>query len=306
MGAKCFSAPKTHAHKLLERKMGAKVAPFLEGQYQKNSFFIRQKTVWKVYQSKEIFQNYELIRTLQDGERHLLKPRQNVEIVAGVYAVSMDLGSCDLFERLGSAFTHGFIANALRDVSGAIHWLHAQGIAHRDIKPENVIMVNGHAKLADFEFSCRLGDDGILGGTANYKPEHIQHGAPKRHQRCDVYAYGKLVCIVLIRAFKHKYIQDARHMQDLFFDTHTRPYHKPVDETPWNTWSQLALDCCTYNTPAAIPQMHIKQNTAPQPVKAEQSSAHMRPPQETQMANATQRRRRLQTPQAETDPRLFT
>ena len=204
---------------------------------------------------------------------------RNIEITAGIYAVSMPLGSCDLFERLCSPFTYEFISNVLHVVAEAIHWLHARGIAHRDVKPENVIMVDGYPKLADFEFSCRLEDTGILGGTVNYTPKHVTHGTQKRHQRCDVYAYGKLVCIVLIRAYKHKYIQDARHMQDLFFDTYTRPYHKPVDETPWNTLSQLALECCTYDTPATIPQIHIEQNTAPKSVKAEQSSAHMRPPQ---------------------------
>jgi len=306
MGAKCLSAPKTHTHKVLEQKTGTKVTPFLQGQYQKHSFFIQQNTVWKVYKSKEIFQNYELIRTLQGGKQHLLKPNQNIEIFAGVYAVSMARGSCDLFERLCSSFTHDFIANTLHGIAQAIQWLHARGIAHRDIKPENVIIVDGCAKLADFEFSCRLEDTGILGGTANYHAKHILCDTPKRHQRSDVYAYGKTICIVLVRAYKHKYIQDARHMQALFYDTCTRPYHTPVQETPWDSWSQLALQCCQQDTPAAIPQIHPVQNTTPQLVKAEQSLAHMATPQEIQSVKATERRRRLQTPQTETDPRLFT
>jgi|TARA_B110000977_G_scaffold134421_1_gene171062 serine/threonine protein kinase len=306
MGAKCFSTPKTQTHKVLEQKTGTKLTPFLQGHYQKHSFFIQHNTVWKVYKSKEIFQNYELIRTLQGGERHLLKPTKNIEIFAGVYAVSMALGSCDLFERLCHSFTYDFIANTLHDIGEAIQWLHARGIAHRDIKPENVIIVDGCAKLADFEFSCRLGDNGILGGTAHYHPEHIMRDTPKHYQRSDVYAYGKTICIVLVRAYKHEYIQDARHMQALFYDTCTRPYHTSVQESPWDSWSQLALQCCQQDTPAAIPQIHAVQNTAPQSVKAEQSLAHMHPPQEIQPVNATERRRRLHTPQTVTDPYLFT
>ena len=100
----------------------------------------------------------------------------------------MARGSCDLFERLCSSFTHDFIANTLHGIAQAIQWLHARGIAHRDIKPENVIIVDGCAKLADFEFSCRLEDTGILGGTANYHAKHILCDTPKRHQRSDVYA----------------------------------------------------------------------------------------------------------------------
>merc|ERR1711887_270063 len=56
-------------------------------------------------------------------------------------------------------FTEAEASSIVRDLAGAIRFLHQRGVAHRDLKPDNVLCVNSHSpcpiKLGDFDLCSR-------------------------------------------------------------------------------------------------------------------------------------------------------
>src|ERR1700678_4034074 len=70
-------------------------------------------------------------------------------------------------------------------LSGALGYLHEQGLTHRDIKPSNVIFVNGTPKLADIGLVAAAGRKTYV-GTEGYVPPEGP-GSPS----ADVYVLGK-------------------------------------------------------------------------------------------------------------------
>jgi formylglycine-generating enzyme required for sulfatase activity len=72
-------------------------------------------------------------------------------------------------------------------LSGALGYLHEQGLTHRDIKPSNVIFVNGVPKLADIGLVAAAGRKTYV-GTEGYVPPEGP-GSPS----ADVYALGKVL-----------------------------------------------------------------------------------------------------------------
>jgi formylglycine-generating enzyme required for sulfatase activity/serine/threonine protein kinase len=74
-----------------------------------------------------------------------------------------------------------------KTLSGALGYLHEQGLTHRDIKPSNVIFVNGAPKLADVGLVAAAGRKTYV-GTEGYVPPEGP-GSPS----ADVYALGKVL-----------------------------------------------------------------------------------------------------------------
>ena len=85
-----------------------------------------------------------------------------------------------------------------REVAGALHYAHEQGLVHRDIKPENIILSGGHALVLDFgiaqtaDASRSETSTLVTIGTPTYmSPEQISGAS--FDGRADQYA---LACVV--------------------------------------------------------------------------------------------------------------
>ncbi|MFC4244848.1 serine/threonine-protein kinase [Gryllotalpicola reticulitermitis] len=105
----------------------------------------------------------------------------------------------------------------VRELSGALAYLHGQGIVHRDLKPENILIErsNGSTKLVDFGIAQLVGaeritTDGTVLGTAAYlSPEQVR-GLPVG-PAADIYALGLVVleCVTGVRAFPGPAVEAA-------------------------------------------------------------------------------------------------
>ena len=101
------------------------------------------------------------------------------------------LGGGDLVSLAGAPARH-WIAS-VRDVLGALQYLHGRGFAHRDVKARNVMFDGaGRARLIDFGSSARVGAAWTQHGTTEaHRPAQPRSGRVAAQQ--DLYAFAVLL-----------------------------------------------------------------------------------------------------------------
>ena len=93
-----------------------------------------------------------------------------------------------------------------REAADALQYAHERGIVHRDIKPENILLLGGHALVADFGIARavssaseeKLTQTGMAVGTPHYMSPEQSLGSEHVDARSDVYSLGCVLYEVLI------------------------------------------------------------------------------------------------------------
>ncbi|MEP6691028.1 MAG: serine/threonine-protein kinase, partial [Gemmatimonadaceae bacterium] len=93
-----------------------------------------------------------------------------------------------------------------RESASALDYAHRQGVVHRDIKPENILLVDGHAIVADFGIARavsvagaeKLTETGMAVGTPTYMSPEQASGEQNIDGRSDTYALGCVLYEMLI------------------------------------------------------------------------------------------------------------
>jgi len=97
-----------------------------------------------------------------------------------------------------------------RDIADGLSYAHQQGVIHQDIKPDNILLVSGHAVIADFGVAGAVsaaGVDGVkhsgrTGGTPEYgSPEQVTGDTVDA--RSDVYSLGCVLYEMLAGKLPH-------------------------------------------------------------------------------------------------------
>jgi TolB-like protein/tRNA A-37 threonylcarbamoyl transferase component Bud32 len=94
----------------------------------------------------------------------------------------------------------------VREAADALQYAHERGIVHRDIKPENILLLSGHALVADFGIARavsqasgeKLTQTGMAIGTPHYMSPEQSLGSENVDARSDVYSLGCVLYEVLI------------------------------------------------------------------------------------------------------------
>ncbi|KAI6083976.1 kinase-like protein [Hypoxylon rubiginosum] len=162
-------------------------------QQQTHRDVIRQADIWlREYRSQEDLQHESIVKLYGGDARYLSLYMEHVDgkdlAARGVWRD----GATDLFvgDRRDAV-------RIMRDIAGALHYVHQKRKIHNDIKPANILYSRDRgAVLCDFGLSTRTSDPATNGGTPYYVPPEFI-GQKSRGPASDVWALGVTMLYVL-------------------------------------------------------------------------------------------------------------
>ncbi|KAI0020777.1 mitogen-activated protein kinase [Xylariomycetidae sp. FL0641] len=154
---------------------------------------IRQADIWlREYKSQEDLKHESIVRLYGGDARYLSLYMEHVD--------GKDLAARGVWRDEQTDLFVGDKSDAiriLRDIAGALHYVHQKSRIHNDIKPANILYSRERgAVLCDFGLSTPSVDPATNGGTPFYiPPEFI--GLKLRGSASDVWALGVTMLYVL-------------------------------------------------------------------------------------------------------------
>ncbi|KAI1138069.1 kinase-like protein [Hypoxylon sp. FL0543] len=154
---------------------------------------IRQADIWlREYRSQEDLQHESIVRLYGGDARYLSLYMEHVD--------GKDLAARGVWRDSATDLFVGDRRDAvriLRDIAGALHYVHQKRKIHNDIKPANILYSRERGPvLCDFGLSTRSNDPATNGGTPYYVPPEFI-GQKLRGSASDVWALGVTMLYVL-------------------------------------------------------------------------------------------------------------
>ncbi|KAI1432863.1 mitogen-activated protein kinase [Xylaria sp. CBS 124048] len=154
---------------------------------------IRQADIWlREYQSQEDLEHDSIVKLHGGDARYLSLYMEHVD--------GKDLAARNVWRDTSTDNFVGSRADAIRilkDIAGALHYLHQKRRIHNDIKPANILYSQDRgAVLCDFGLSTHTSDRANNGGTPYYVPPEFI-GQKLRGPASDVWALGVTMLYVL-------------------------------------------------------------------------------------------------------------
>ncbi|KAK8100655.1 Serine/threonine-protein kinase ULK1 [Apiospora kogelbergensis] len=154
---------------------------------------IRQADVWlREYRSQEDMQHESIVKLYGGDARYLSLYMEHVD--------GKDLAARSVWRDAGTDIFTGDRTDAVRilkDIAGALNYVHQRRRVHNDIKPANILYSRDRgAVLCDFGLSTLTNDAATNGGTPYYVPPEFI-GKRLRGSPSDVWAMGVTMLYVL-------------------------------------------------------------------------------------------------------------
>ncbi|KAG6035548.1 hypothetical protein E4U41_006040 [Claviceps citrina] len=174
---------------------------------------IRQADMWlRECQSQENLQHESIVRYYGGDARFLSLYMEHID--------AQDLATANRWRSKQNDCFRGARDDALRilrDIAGALAYIHGRKLVHNDIKPANILYSPERgAVLCDFGLSTPAGNSPSSGGTPYYMPPEFI-GTKLRGPPSDVWALGVTMLYVLRKITYPESRSSKRHQRPLYW-----------------------------------------------------------------------------------------
>lgn len=121
---------------------------------------------------------------LQTHSYHIMQDRLHIVMELADRSLSDRIRECREQNLPGIPVDE--LLSYFKEAAEGLDYLHEKGVHHRDIKPANILLLAGHAKLADFGLARALGvqtsiTDASMCGTPSYMAPEVWRSKVSRH-----------------------------------------------------------------------------------------------------------------------------